>query len=98
MFLPESPRWLFTRNRREEATNILARFHGKGNLQSEWVKLQVAEYEQFLEMDGTDKTWWDYRALFRNRASIYRLSCNCIVSLFGQWAGNSKLCIQVSIY
>lgn len=91
MFLPESPRWLFTRDRRAEATRILARFHGKGNADSEWVKLQLAEYEQFLEMEGTDKTWWDYRALFRNRASIYRLSCNCIVSLFGQWAGNSKL-------
>lgn len=53
------------------------------------MKLQLIEYEEFLEMDGTDKRWWDYRALFRNRASIYRLMCNCIVATFGQLAGNS---------
>lgn len=39
-------------------------------------------------MEGADKRWWDYRALFRDRASVYRLMVNCIVSLFGQWAGN----------
>lgn len=49
------------------------------------------EYETHLELDGADKRWWDYRALFRNRASTYRLMVNCIVSLFGQWAGNGTL-------
>lgn len=89
LFLPESPRWLYTRDKRERATKTLVKFHGRGNPDSAWVKLQLDEYEQYLEMDGTDKTWWDYRALFKNRGSVYRLACNCIVSLFGQWAGNS---------
>ena len=90
LLLPESPRWKYTRGHAEEATQTLAKFHGHGSRDSEWVKLQLSEYEQYLEMDGTDKKWWDYRALFRSRASMYRLACNCIVSLFGQWAGNSK--------
>jgi hypothetical protein len=48
----------------------------------------MMEYETHLELDGTDKHWWDYRALFRDRASRNRLMVNCLVSLFGQWAGN----------
>ena len=50
--------------------------------------LQLREYEEFLNLDGADKRWWDYRALFANRASAYRLCCMLIISIAGQWAGN----------
>lgn len=87
-FLPESPRWLYTHGQRAKAAAFLAEHHGSGNPESEWVKLQLVEYEEHLEMNGADRRWWDYRALFGNRASIYRLMANCFVALFGQWAGN----------
>jgi len=87
-FLPESPRWNYVKGNTEKAKATLARFHGNGNPESEWVKLQLWEYETHLEMDGADKRWWDYRAVFKNKASLYRLMSNCLVSLFGQWAGN----------
>lgn len=35
-----------------------------------WVKLQMSEYEELLNMDGADKRWWDYRALFRKYTSV----------------------------
>lgn len=38
-----------------------------------------------------DKRWWDYRALFRTRASRYRIACNCVFAIFAQWAGNGVL-------
>ncbi|KAM5519987.1 lactose permease [Fusarium oxysporum f. sp. phaseoli] len=98
MLLPESPRWLYTRGKKELATENLVKLHGHGNPDSEWVKLQLHEYEEYLEMDGSDKRWWDYRALFRNKASMYRLTCNCLVSLFGQWAGNSIVSYYLSAF
>lgn len=98
MWLPESPRWLYTHNKKEQATKNLVRLHGQGNPESEWVKLQLNEYEEHLEMDGTDKRWWDYRALFKNKASMYRLTCNCLVSLFGQWAGNNVVSYYLAAF
>ncbi|KAF2457638.1 general substrate transporter [Lineolata rhizophorae] len=90
-FLPESPRWLFVNNKRDQCKKILAYYHGNGNEDSEWVKLQLREYEEYLEMNGADKRWWDYRALFRDRPSIYRIGCNIVISIYGQWAGNAVL-------
>ncbi|KFY02454.1 hypothetical protein O988_02142 [Pseudogymnoascus sp. VKM F-3808] len=84
----ESPRWLYANGKPDKAREFLVKYHGNGNPNSEWVTLQMNEYEQYLELQGADKRWWDYRALFKDRASRYRLMVNCLTALFGQWAGN----------
>lgn len=89
--IPESPRWLYVNNKQEQAKAVLTKYHGLGREDSVWVQLQMHEYEEALDLNGSDKRWWDYSALFRNRASLYRLSCNVVVSIFGQWAGNAVL-------
>ncbi|KFY96418.1 hypothetical protein V498_02700 [Pseudogymnoascus sp. VKM F-4517 (FW-2822)] len=89
--LPESPRWLYVNRKFDAAKRMLTKYHGEGNPDSIWVTLQLREYEEYLEMNGSDKRWWDYSALFRTRASRYRLFCNVMISIFGQWAGNSVL-------
>ncbi|KAG9944944.1 putative sugar transporter, partial [Aureobasidium melanogenum] len=90
-FIPESPRWLYVNNKQDSAIATLTKWHGQGNRDSAWVKLQLSEYEDFLNMDGADKRWWDYSALFKKRSSRYRLACNCGFSIFAQWAGNAVL-------
>ncbi|KAK5128248.1 hypothetical protein LTR85_002915 [Meristemomyces frigidus] len=90
-FIPESPRWLFVNNKRTEATEMLTRWHGNGNPESPWVKLELSEYDEFLNTDGGDKRFWDYRSLFNTRASCYRIGCNCVFAIFCQWAGNGVL-------
>ena len=76
-FIPESPRWLYVNNKQDTAVSTLTRWHGQGNPESLWVKLQLAEYEDMLNMNGSDKRWWDYSTLFNHRSSRYRLACNC---------------------
>jgi len=90
-FIPESPRWLYVSGKQDKAIATLTKWHGYGNRESAWVKLQVAEYDEFLVVNGADKRWWDYRALFHSRSSCYRLACNCIFAIFAQWAGNGVL-------
>ncbi|KAK5992567.1 Lactose permease [Cladobotryum mycophilum] len=93
MFLPESPRWLYVQGKQEQAKSMLVKYHTLDGLNAEspWVRLQIHEYEETLELDGADKRWWDYSALFRNRASVYRLGCSVAVSALSQWLGNAVL-------
>ncbi|EAU29265.1 conserved hypothetical protein [Aspergillus terreus NIH2624] len=89
--IPESPRWLYVHGKKEKAIDIMTKWHGYGDRDSLWVKLQISEYEAHLNMDGSDKRFWDYRSLFNRRSSIYRLACNCVFVIFAQWAGNGVL-------
>jgi sugar porter (SP) family MFS transporter len=94
--LPESPRWQYVNGKREKAKEMLTWYHGEGNPDSVWVQMQLREYEEYLEVDGADKRWWDYRALFKDRASRYRLACNCTIAIFGQWSGNGPISYFIS--
>ncbi|KAF1829482.1 lactose permease [Decorospora gaudefroyi] len=89
--LPESPRWHYVRGKQSLAKKTLAKYHGRGNEDSIWVSMQLREYEEYLNMDGGDKRWWDYGALFKTRQARYRLACNCTVAIFCQWAGNGAV-------
>jgi hypothetical protein len=84
-FLPESPRWLYTHGNPDKAKEILIKYHGEGDANNAFITFQLREFEEQLELNGTDKTVWDYRVgLFKTRADIYRLGCNLVYSCWGQ--------------
>lgn len=80
--LPESPRWLYTHGKREGAVAFMAKYHGEGDAENPWVRLQLAEFEEQLEVEGKEK-WWDYRALFTTHARRWRLGNSVIIGAWG---------------
>ncbi|MBE3047854.1 MFS transporter [Candidatus Bathyarchaeota archaeon] len=89
LFFPESPRWLMSKDRSEEALRILAEYHGDGDRNAPIVQLQYREILEDREINPSDDRWWDVRELFRDRQARYRIMVVVAMSFIGQWSGNN---------
>ncbi|KAL1412442.1 hypothetical protein Q8F55_000187 [Vanrija albida] len=96
-FIPESPRFLMSRGREDDARTFLAKYHGNGNPDAPLVKLELDEMRASLA--ATDPApWWDYRPLFATKASRWRMAQVIMMSVFGQFSGNGLAYFATVIY
>ncbi|RFU26105.1 hypothetical protein B7463_g10231, partial [Scytalidium lignicola] len=85
--LPESPRWLCSKDRGAEAMAILVKYHASGNADDEFVKAEFAEIQETLRLERElTKQGWD--VFLRTPGNRKRLLLIVLTSFFSQCSGN----------
>lgn len=87
LMAPESPRWLAARDRIEEASAFLIKYHANGDSNSALAAYELEEITKTLALERLHKSTTSYRDMIRGRGNIHRTFISVTLGIFAQWNG-----------
>ncbi|KAF2096612.1 general substrate transporter [Rhizodiscina lignyota] len=87
-FVPESPRWLLSKDRDQDALNMLAKYHASGDMNDATVQFEFHEIRETLHLEKRHKKQSSYLDFLRTKGNRRRLLTLLSLGLFSQWSGN----------
>ncbi|KAL2831635.1 general substrate transporter [Aspergillus pseudoustus] len=94
-FLPESPRWLISKGKLDQARAVLVKYHGNGNENDAFVQFEFAEIRETLrlEQDAASTGW---KELIRTSGNRKRCLLIILTAIFSQCSGNGLVSYYLS--
>lgn len=92
--LPESPRWLAKQDRWDEAHEVLALVHAKGDRNAPFVHTELQEIRDMVEFERQNSDV-SYRELFRGRM-LYRTHIGMFTQIWSQLTGMNVMMLYIT--
>ncbi|KAF5025495.1 hypothetical protein F66182_2400 [Fusarium sp. NRRL 66182] len=89
IMVPESPRYLISRGRQEEARAFLVKYHAEGDETSLLAAFELAEITRSLEMERESQKSTSWGELIATPANRKRTYITIFLGVFCQWAGQN---------
>ncbi|KAH7361146.1 hexose transporter protein [Pyrenochaeta sp. MPI-SDFR-AT-0127] len=88
-WVPESPRWLISKERYEEALNMLSYYHANGDRNNATVQFEYTEMRDTIRMERDANRNSSYIDFFKTKGNRWRLAILISLGIISQYSGNA---------
>ncbi|QPC74568.1 hypothetical protein HYE68_005320 [Fusarium pseudograminearum] len=85
---PESPRWLASVDRKEDAAHVVAEHHAGGDVNSPLVIYETEEIINTIKAEQEAHSSASYADMLKTKGNRWRLLISVSLGIFSQWSGN----------
>ncbi|KAH6981464.1 putative sugar transporter [Ilyonectria destructans] len=93
----ESPRWLMSKDRDEEARKLITKYHVNGDDTDAIVNLEMDEIRTALTLETHAHNITSYMSFFQTKGNVHRFFIILCVGFFSQWSGNSLISYYLTL-
>ncbi|KAF3349883.1 hypothetical protein VD0002_g8163 [Verticillium dahliae] len=96
-FIPESPRWLISKERHEDARKVLVKYHGNGDENDAFVRWELADISNTLQLERSAAANNGWKELVRTKGNRKRCYLILATAFFSQCSGNGLVSYYLSV-